>query len=272
VSDTAVVPAAETTGRDDALTICAAALLAWMLAGMSHEGIGHASTALLTGTPSGVLSTMAWSSTYHTTRLVRAGGTLVNLAEALVFWLALRAARKASPQTRVFLFAACTFNLFTGSGYFFFSGVSNFGDWAQVVAGLQPHWMWMALLTVTGVIAYYASLRAMGAALVRYVGIPRAEKPRMKKLTWNLYFSALVISVAAGLVNPLGIKVVLESAVAASAGGNAGLLWLRYYVPKGTAPLRADESVGRSYGWIATAAVLAVPYIFVLGRGITLHR
>lgn len=271
MSDTAVVPAAETTGRDDAATICGIAWLAWMLAGMSHEGIGHASTALLTGTPSGVLSTMAWSSA-HDTRLVAAGGTLVNLAEALVFWLALRAARNVSPQTRVFLFAACTFNLFTGSGYFFFSGVSNFGDWAQVVAGLQPHWLWMVLLTVAGATGYYFSMRAMGAALVRYVGIPREERPRMKRLTWNLYFSALALSVAAGLMNPLGVKVVLESAVAASAGGNAGLLWLRYYVPKGTAPLRAEESVRRSYGWIATAAVLAVPYIFLLGRGITLHR
>ncbi len=271
MSDTAVVPAAETTGRDDAATICAIAWLAWMLAGMSHEGIGHALTALLTGTPSGVLSTMAWSSAYSS-RLVAADGTLVNLAEALVFWLALRAARNVSPQTRVFLFAACTFNLFTGSGYFFFSGVSNFGDWAQVVAGLQPHWLWMVLLTVAGATGYYFSMRAMGAALVRYVGIPREERPRMKRLTWNLYFSALVLSVAAGLMNPLGIKVVLESAVAASAGGNAGLLWLRYYVPKGTAPERSGDGVARSYAWIAAAAVILVPYIFVLGRGITLHR
>jgi hypothetical protein len=112
----------------------------------------------------------------------------------------------------------------------------------------------------------------MGAALVRYIGIPRADKPRMKRLTWNLYFSVLILSVAAGLMNPLGIKVVLESAVAAAAGGNAGLLWLRHYVPKRAAPLGAEASIGRSYGWIATAAVLVVPYIFVLGHGIALHR
>lgn len=181
----AVSPAAAAI-HDDAATICAAALLAWMLASMSHEGIGHALTALLTGTPSGALSTMAWASPYHTTRLVAAGGTLVNLVEALVFWLALRSARKVSRQTRMFLFAACTFNLFTGSGYFFFSGVSNFGDWAQVVAGLQPHWLWIVLLIVAGATGYYFSMRAMGVALVRYIGIPRADQPRRKRLTWNL--------------------------------------------------------------------------------------
>jgi hypothetical protein len=269
---TTSVPVAKSSTQDDLLTVSAISLLAWMLASMSHEGIGHALTALLTGTPSGVVSTMAWSSPYRATRLVAAGGTLVNLAEALVFWLALRGARKTSPQTRLFLFAGCTFNLFTGSGYFFFSGVSNFGDWAQVVAGLEPHWLWMVLLTVAGAAAYYGSMRAMAAALVRYMGIPPEDRPRMKQLTWNLYFSALVLSVAAGLMNPLGVKVVVESAVAASAGGNAGLLWLRYYVPRGTVPERSGDGVARRYGWIAAAAVILAPYIIVLGRGITLHR
>ena len=33
-------------------------------------------------------------------------------------------------------------NLFTGTGYFFFSGVANFGDWAAVIHGLQPYWAW----------------------------------------------------------------------------------------------------------------------------------
>jgi hypothetical protein len=265
------VPAIHRSVRDDALTVCAISVLAWMLASISHEGIGHALTALLTGTPSGTLSTMAWSSAGNSTRLVAAGGTLANLAEALLLWVFLRSTRTASPQTRMFLFAACTFNLFTGSGYFFFSGVSNFGDWAQVVAGLEPHWVWMVLLTATGAIAYYASMRAMAAALVRYVGIPRNDKPRMKKVTWNLYFSALVLSIAAGLMNPLGIKVVLESAVAAAAGGNAGLLWLRYYVPKNTEPERSGEAVPRSYAWIAAAVILVLPYVFVLGRGITVR-
>lgn len=73
-------------------------------------------------------------------------------------------------------------------------------------------------------------------------------------------------------MNPLGIQVVLESAVAAAAGGNAGLLWLRHYVPKQAVPLGAEERVGTSYAWIVAVVALLVPYIFVLGHGITLHR
>jgi hypothetical protein len=112
--------------NDDIPTVCAVSLLAAALADVLHEGVGHALLALFTGAQSGEISTVAWSSAYHS-RLVAAGGTLVNLAAGLVFWLGLRGAKNFSAQTRYFLFASLAFNLFVGTGYFFFSGVTNFG-------------------------------------------------------------------------------------------------------------------------------------------------
>ena len=64
---------------DDIFTVCAISVLAAMLASILHEGVGHAAIALLTGAPSGILTAVAWSSEYDS-RLVAAGGTLVNLA------------------------------------------------------------------------------------------------------------------------------------------------------------------------------------------------
>jgi hypothetical protein len=119
---------------DDILTICAISIVAGILTNILHEGVGHGLVALLTGAKSGVLTTVAWSSAFDS-RLVAAGGTLVNLAAALVFWLALRSAKHASMAMRYFLLITCAFNLFTGTGYFFFSGVTNFGDWAAVMLG-----------------------------------------------------------------------------------------------------------------------------------------
>ncbi len=145
MSETSISAAAphrkEPTPTDDALTICAISIVAGILTNILHEGVGHGLVALLTGAKSGVLSTVAWSSAFDS-RLVAAGGTLVNLAAALVFWLALRSAKHASMPMRYFLLITCAFNLFTGTGYFFFSGVTNFGDWAAVISGLQPHWLW----------------------------------------------------------------------------------------------------------------------------------
>lgn len=253
--------------RDDALTICAISLLAGMLANVLHEGLGHGATALLTGAESGVLSTVAWSSDVDT-RLVAAGGTLANLAAGMAFWIALRSAKGASTRLRFFLLNSLAFNLFAGTGYFFFSGVTNFGDWAVVIAGLQLHWLWRTLLVVTGIAAYFGAVLLVGIGLVRYVGVPRNQPHRLRKLTFIPYFSGVLLSVAGGLMNPIGIQLVWQSALPGAAGADSGLLWLRYYIPKGTVPERRSDGIDRNYPWIIASLV----FVFVLGRGISLHR
>src|ERR1700688_333015 len=255
---------------DDTLTICAISILAGILTNDLHEGVGHGITALLTGAKSGVLTTVAWSSAFDS-RLVEAGGTLVNLAAALVFWMALLSAKHASMPIRYFLLIACAFNLFTGTGYFFFSGVTNFGDWAAVISGLHPHWLWRALLVIVGASSYFIAAVVVGIGLVRYVGIPRHQQGRLRKLTFVPYFSGILLASVAGLLNPLGIQLLWQSALPATAGGQSGLLWLQYYVPRGTEPARTGEQLARSYLWIGVSAVLALVYVVVLGRGVRLH-
>ena len=265
MAQTASVP------KDDPLTICAISIVALMLSTMLHEGLGHGAVALLTGATSGTLSTVAWSSPFNS-RLVAAGGTIVNLAAGLLFWIAVRGARNAAAATRFFLLIACAFNLFSGTGYFFFSGVTNFGDWAQVIAGMRPYWLWRALLIAVGVTAYYGAMRIVGASLVRYLGVPASNQARFRRLTWTPYFAAIVIEVIAGLRNPLGLALVFESALPATAGAQCALLFLAYYVPKSAAPGPRSEPVVRSYPWIIISAMLAVIFIVVLGAGIQIRR
>jgi hypothetical protein len=257
--------------NDDGLTVCAISLLSGMLADVLHEGLGHAALALFTGTQSGLLTTVAWSSVFDS-KLVAAGGTLANLAAGIVFWIALRSAKRASVQLRFFLLTSAAFNLLAGTGYFFFSGVTNFGDWAVVTADLSPHWLWRTLLVVVGMAAYYVSVFVVGIGLVRYVGVPRTEQRRLRRLTFIPYFSAALLLAAGGLWNPIGIQLVWQSALPGAAGAHSGLLWLRYYIPRTTVPERGSEGIGRDYAWIITAGILSLVFIFVLGRGITLHR
>jgi len=256
---------------DDKLTICAISIVAGILTNVLHEGVGHGLTALLTGANTGVLTTVAWSSAFDS-RLVEAGGTLANLAAGLVFWLALRSAKHASLPTRYFLLITCAFNLFTGTGYFFFSGVTNFGDWAAVISGLHLHWLWRALLVVVGACSYFAAVLVVGIGFVRYVGIPRHQQGRLRKFTILPYLSAILLASVAGLLNPLGIQLLWQSALPATAGGQSGLLWLQYYISRQTEPNRSPGQLARSYVWIGVAAVLGIVYVVVLGRGITLQR
>ncbi|HEY6389595.1 MAG TPA: hypothetical protein VIX91_28250 [Candidatus Acidoferrum sp.] len=255
---------------DDVLTVVAISSVAEILGDVLHEGLGHAAVALLTGAKSGVLSTVAWSSEFDS-RLVAAGGTLANLAAVLVFWIALRRVTGASARLRFFLLISLAFNLFAGTGYFFFSGVTDFGDWAAVIEGLPAHWLWRALLVVGGIASYYGAVLVVGTGLVRYIGVPRNDLRRLRKLTWIPYFSAVVLLSVAGILNPIGIQLMWQSALPAAAGAHSGLLWLMYYIPRGTVPERGSEGIGRSYAWIIVAVGLSLVFVFVLGRGITVH-
>lgn len=256
---------------DDGLTVCAASLLAAMLSNVVHEGVGHAAIALLTGAKSGMLSTVAWSSEYDS-RLVAAGGTLANLAASVAFWIVLRLLKNASVRWRYFLLISFAFNIFEGTGYFLFSGVSNFGDWAQVIAGLPAHWIWRTALVLVGMTSYFGAVLAVGVGLVRYVGAARSEPRRLTKLTLIPYFSTLVLVCTAGFLNPMGMRLVWLSALPATAGAKSGLLWLRYYIPKEELPERRTEGIERGYGWIAVAVVLSATFVLLLGPGITLRR
>ena len=256
--------------KDDALTLCAISIVASMLGTMLHEGLGHAAVAIATLHASGTLTTVAWSSNYDS-KLVLAGGTLVNLATALVCWLLLRAARNAASSLRFFLWITMTFNLFAGTGYFFYSGVSNFGDWAGVIQGLHPYWLWRIGLILLGIATYWGAMVAVGACLVRYLGVPLKDRARFHRLTWTPYFAAFVIEAVAGLRNPFGIRFVFESALAASAGAQCALLFLIYYVPKSTPPGPNQQLVSRSYAWIIVSTALALFFILVLGPGIHLR-
>ncbi len=262
---------AVTVPKDDLPTIVAISVIALMLSTMLHEGLGHGAVALLTGATSGTLSTVAWSSTFDS-RLVAAGGTIVNLIAGVVCWLALRAVRNASAETRFFLLIACAFNLFAGTGYFFFSGVTNFGDWQQVIAGMQPYWLWRAMLIVVGVAGYYGAMRIVGASLVRYLGVSPREHARFRRLTWAPYFAAILIELIAGLRNPLGLPLVFESALPATAGANCALLFLVHYVPRSTTPGPNSQLIPRSYPWIIVSAALVLIFILVLGPGIQIRR
>jgi hypothetical protein len=254
--------------QDDSFTVCAISVLAAMIADILHEAIGHAGLAMLLGAQAGVLSTVAWSSTFES-RLVAAGGTLVNLASGAIFYLLLRRAKHASASMRYFLLLCMAFNLFDGTGYFFFSGVTNFGDWAQVIANSHPHWLWRTGLVVVGIAAYYGAVVLLGTTFVRDLGIV-ANDPRLTRLSVLPYLSAVVLVTASGLFNPIGIRLVFLSALPATAGAYCGLLWFRYYIPSSVTPTTGAEILRRSYAWISVAAILSWAFTIVLGRGITI--
>jgi hypothetical protein len=260
--------------NDDRLTVVAISALACILQDVLHEGLGHGVTAWLSGAHRLTMSTVALQSDLDT-RLISANGTLVNLVFAAVFWLLLRGARRYRPATRYFLVLAMAGNLFTGTGYFFFSGVTNFGDWAAVIRGLEPHWLWQLGLVALGAASYYASMLLVAATLKPFR--ERAEtSSRLRRLCWTPYFTDGILAGIGGLLNPLGLFYVFASALPSTLGANAGLLSLPSLMPRWhRGRVWEAEQAGpirRSAAWIATGLVASLLFVFVLGRGITWSR
>lgn len=260
------------TARDDRVTVVALAAIACVAQDVLHEELGHGVTAWLSGAQRLTMSTVALQSDLDT-RLIAANGTLVNLLFAAIFWLLLRRGRRFRPATRYFLVLALMGNLFTGTGYFLFSGVMNFGDWAAVTRGLEPHWAWQLGLVVLGVASYWGSMVVVGAEME-----PFREKgersPRIRALCWTPYFADGILAGIGGLLNPIGLFYVVASALPSTLGANAGLLslpfvmqkWRRVHVEEPVVPIL------RSPAWIALGAVASLLFIFVLGRGLNWSR
>jgi hypothetical protein len=257
--------------KDDKLTVIAISALACILQDVLHEGLGHGVTAWLSGAHRMTMSTVALQSDIGT-RWISANGTLVNLLFGAIFWLLLLRPQRYSPATRYFLVLAMAGNLFTGTGYFLFSGVLNFGDWAAVIRGWQPHWMWQLGLVALGVPSYYASMLVVAAKLKPFRGNDEIS-PRLRALCWTPYFTDGILAALGALLNPLGLFYIVASALPSTLGANAGLLSLPAMMRRwGRSEEEQVEPMRRSAAWIATAAVASLLFIFVLGRGLTWSR
>jgi hypothetical protein len=265
------VTASVVSTKDDRLTLIAIAALACILQDVLHEGLGHGVTAWLSGANRLTLSTVALQSDIET-RLISANGTVVNLVFAAIFWLLLLKPQHYKPATRYFLVLAIAGNLFTGTGYFLFSGVLNFGDWAAVIRGLQPHWMWRLGLVVLGVASYYGSTLLVAAKLRAFQERDESSR-RLRGLCWTPYFTDAILAGLGGLFNPFGLFYVAASALPSTMGANAGLLSLPAMMRR-SSPAPGDQvgPLPRSIPWIVTGLVASLLFIFVLGRGLTWSR
>jgi hypothetical protein len=80
------------------------------------------------------------------------------------------------------------------------------------------------------------------------------------------YYAACLFSCAAGVFDPLGIKLLFVSTIPAAFGGSSGLLWADSLMPR-TVP-EQNLFIYRNQLWWIAAVVIGSGYIVILGRGI----
>jgi hypothetical protein len=262
--------------KADRLTLAAIALAAFALSNVVHEGVGHGGACLLVGGRAVALSAIHFEGDLAglspaAGKWMATGGTLANLALGLLAWAALRAARAAPGSVRLFLWLSMTINLLQAAGYWLFSGIGGFGDWAEVIEGWEPRWAFRLGLTALGGVAYWALVQRSLRELVPLLGPGPGLWRRALPVTVVPYLVGGVLYVAAGFLNPVSPLLVLVSAAAASFGGTSGLAWMaqplrnerRFPPHHGPAP-----GIPRSPAWLAAGAAIALLFVGVLGPGI----
>jgi hypothetical protein len=255
----------------DALTIAGIAILAYILASVLHEGVGHGGACLLSGGKVSVISTVHMECTAET-RLVMAGGTLMNVIAGALFFALGRVTARTSPRLRYFMWLSMTVNLFTAAGYFGFSGISGFGDWASFIQGLGPQWAWRVGMTIFGAAAYMLVARFSLLELRPLVGSDKGKRfDRAVRLSKMPYFAGGILACVAGALNPQGMILVALSAAASTFGGTSGLLWMMNWLKGDRIPLGSQPEplpIRRSWPWIVTAFVCALAFVVVVGPGV----
>src|SRR5690348_12950151 len=253
--------------RSDPLIVASIAALAFMLGNILHEGLGHGGACLLSGGRPLALSSVDFECSADT-RLVMAGGTLVNLHIGAVFFVLGRLVSREHPRLKFFLWLAMAVNLFSGTGYFLFSGIGEIGDWSDFIRGLGPQLPLRIALTAFGVVTYSAAAWVNLMELRPFIGSDKQRYSRAWPMLMVAYFTGGTLMCIAGAFNPRGAILILISAAASTFGGSSGLLWATQWlksnsiVPPGS--VEAPIAIQRSWTWSVCAWVLAGAFVVVL--------
>jgi hypothetical protein len=268
-TDSAARPKAQIAG--DKLTIASVAIVAYVLASIIHEGAGHGGACLAVGSSPIFLSTVNLVCSTND-RLFMAGGTLMNVVAAALFFALGRCTSASNPIWKYFFWLAMTVNLFSAAGYFVFSGVGGFGDWAVFIQGLGAPWAWRIGMTLFGAATYLLAVWFSLLEVRPLIGSDRELRYRRAvSLAWIPYFAGGSLACIAGAFNPAGLILVALSAAASTFGGTCGLLWMMEWLKGRAIPLGSEAEpppIPRSWGWIVTAAIAACAFVAVLGPGL----
>jgi len=262
----------DTVAPLDAFTVGSIAILAYMLGNVLHEGLGHGGACLLTGAQPLVLSSVHFECSVEN-RLVMAGGTLMNLFAGAVFFVLGRLTGPRYPRLKYFFWISMAVNLFTGTGYFLFSGIGGIGDWGEFIQGLGPQWVWRISMTIFGAATYLLAARISLLELRPLIGSKKEQRyQRAVRLSVIPYFAGGILMCIAGSLNPKGAILILISAAASTFGGTSGLMWTTHMLKRGTlipyGPPAAPMPIRRSWPLIVAAGGMAIAFVSVLGPSV----
>jgi hypothetical protein len=247
-------------------TLAAMGALACIAADMVHEAVGHGTASLMMSDPILSLSTVAIQNA-SPSRFVSAAGTIANLTVGVLSLLLLRRIRQLTPSS-YFLWVFGAFNLFN-VGYLVASACMDSGDWAAVISGLSPSWLWRCVLGLVGIIFYAFSLQWIASFAIDFVNHRQVAIGDSRRLVWPAYLAAGVVLTVASIFNPISPSLILVSGIGASFGLNCGFLFLPPIIVRNATYHGVGEArITFNALWLIVSVFICGLFIGVLGTGI----
>jgi hypothetical protein len=245
------------------------AIVAYASCDMVHEVAGHGLACALTGVRALSLSTVALQ-TGSSSRFVAAAGSIANVVAGILALTLFRRGTSFSVM-RYFVWLFGSVNLMNGFGYLLFSGVLDTGDWAVVIARLEPHGAWRAILAVGGAALYAGTVYVIAAGIGSLVRSGDMDRQEVRRLIFPAYVAGGLLLVAGSTLNPISRSLILLSGVSSGFGAMAGLCFVPGLVERRTTEMpNAPPPLRFSPGWVAVGAVVALVFVAVLGPGVRL--
>ena len=233
-----------------------------------HEVIGHGLASLMLNIKILSISTVGLQ-TAESNRWVAAAGAIANViagTAALLF-----ADRSASfGSWRYFLWIFGFINLMNGTGYLMASALLGGGDWAVVIAGLNPPMLWRIGMGLTGLALFAGTVRWAASVMGRMVRRGAVDRNDLSRLTIPAYLAGGVLFVVASVFNPVGPSLILGSGAGASLGLTFGLLLVPRILDDKTEQSPPSPSLQFSWGWLLAAIFVAAIFIGIFGPGVRL--
>lgn len=257
------------------LTVIAIAIIAYAADDAVHELIGHGTIALFLKIKILAIASVGLQ-TAESNRLVAAAGAIANVLAGSIGLLSARRFH-GSASWRYFLWLFGFLNLMNGTGYLMASALLNSGDWAVVIAGLQPPMMWRGGMGLVGLCLFAACIRWATTAMTTMIREGSVNPRDIVRLTLPAYFAGGILFVVASVFNPYGPGFILPSGAGASFGITFGLLLVPGMVKNEAKHHREAGSAGEepaslpfSKRWIFAGALVGAIFIGIFGRGILL--
>jgi len=253
--------------RDDIATLMALGVVAYVCETLLHEAVGHGGMCLASGYRVTAIAPL-WMHCSTTTPLVNLMGPAANLAGAVVYALILRLAPPRGDRVRFFIWLSLAFNGLVAAGYMGVGGVTGFGDWPAVFAGVAPAWLVRGGLIVVAVVLYGAFLRLAGGLLKDRVVSGALTDRRLRRLVLFPALGAAIVALGAQIYGQGGGLLGL----ALAAGCTLVVGFSLTSLPTVKTEAATAFQVRFSLLWVVAALVVGVAFVLAVGPGYVLGR